>query len=323
MGLELRYTFSPPDIKRAVYEATSQIPEGMVSTYGDIARALGDLAASRTVGTILARNPNPLIVPCHRVIYSDGSVGWYGGKGRDQRKKVELLKEEGVSVDGGRVQRFEEIRFSDFDIDPALIWLQEEQRLVGEMALPVDMDEEIRFVAGLDVAYSEDTAFAASARYDMEGRMVEEVIDNVRVSFPYIPGYLTYRELPALMAVADDMTDTLHLIDGQGALHPRGCGLACHVGVAFDVPTVGVAKSMLCGEVAAEPETAPILLNGEVKGMRLRSGKTRSIYISSGHRISLESGVKIVSPLLRYRLPEPLRQAHLLAQRARDEWKHR
>lgn len=304
-----------------VYEATSQIPRGMVSTYGDIARALGDVAASRSVGSILAANPTPITVPCHRVVYSDGSVGWYGGKGGGQERKVEVLEDEGVFVEGMKVERFSDIRFREFRIDPVLKWLQEEQREVGSMAVPVDQIDDIEFVAGLDVAYSEDTAFAALIRYDMKGRLVEEIIDSARVRFPYIPGYLTYRELPPLTRVMDGRRDTLHLIDGQGILHPRGCGIACHVGVALEIPTFGVAKSMLCGEILDGSDLAPIMQDGTVKGMRVRSGRMKSIYLSPGHMISLESGVGIVSRFLRHRVPEPIRQAHIVASKTRDEWK--
>lgn len=321
MSKDLRYTFNPPDVRRMVYEANSQIPQGMVSTYGDIARALGDVKSSRAVGSIVADNPTPITVPCHRVVYSDGSVGWYGGKGRGKERKIELLESEGVRVVEGKVMDFDSIRFNEFSIDPILLRLQEEQQTVERSIDLRDLKSDMRFVAGLDVAYLGDSAFTAMLRYDMDGRLVEKAVDSMEVWFPYIPGYLTYREILPLSRVIDGREDTLYMVDGQGTLHPRGCGIACHVGVALDVATVGVAKSLLCGEVRGYSDPAPVVHEGAVKGMRLESGVKRGIYVSPGHRISIDDSVSVVSRFLKHRIPEPLRQAHIEANRARRSWR--
>ena len=87
------------DLIRLIFEATAQIPTGMVSTYGDIAKALGDVRAARAVGTVLASDiSRPIVVPCHRVVYGDGRTGWYAGHGKGAERKIELLGSEGVKI---------------------------------------------------------------------------------------------------------------------------------------------------------------------------------------------------------------------------------
>lgn len=138
---------------------------------------------------------------------------------------------------------------------------------------------------------------------------------------PYIPGLLGFREVPALMVALDRLPvqPDLILVDGHGIAHPRRFGVACHLGVLRDVPTIGVAKSLLVGEIAGEGPRAPIVWKGEVIGMALRTrARANPILVSPGHRISLETAVAWVEACLRgRRLPEPTRHAHEAATRQR------
>ena len=99
---------------KGVYDLTSQIPRGRVSTYGAIARALNSKGGSRAVGQILKRNPTPIVVPCHRVVKSDGSIGGYGGSA-GYPKKIELLRSEGVQINGKVVSNLKVVLFSNFN----------------------------------------------------------------------------------------------------------------------------------------------------------------------------------------------------------------
>lgn len=139
---------------------------------------------------------------------------------------------------------------------------------------------------------------------------------------PYVPGYLAFREVPSLVAVVRTLTTVPDLIfvDGHGISHPRGLGIASHLGVVLDRPTIGVAKSILigrpAGELGPEPgDRVPLEWRGRTVGMVLRTKRRANpLYISTGHRISLESAVDWVLRAGRgYRLPEPTRQAHLAA----------
>lgn len=105
------------EIEKSIWKLVLQIPRGRVSTYGDIASALGNIGYSRLVGKIMSTNPEPITVPCHRVVYSDGRVGWYLGLGHGSVTKIALLEKEGVDINEGRIVNFEKYRFKDFNLD--------------------------------------------------------------------------------------------------------------------------------------------------------------------------------------------------------------
>lgn len=181
----------------------------------------------------------------------------------------------------------------------------------------------IRLVAGTDVSYSRlgkyTTAVAGIVIMEYGSwNMVEQVYALKDISFPYIPGLLSFRELPVLMEAWEKIRThpDIWLVDGAGIAHPRRLGLASHFGVTIDEPTIGVAKSRLTGkhdDVPSEKGAMVPLLDGkEVIGTVLRSRtNVRPLYISPGHRVSLENAPEIVlSCCVKYRLPEPTRVAH-------------
>lgn len=165
---------------------------------------------------------------------------------------------------------------------------------------------------------------AALVTLDAAGGVVASACESRPADFPYVPGYLGFREVPALVAAwarLDPKPDLL-LVDGQGLAHPRGMGLATHLGVVLDVPTIGVAKSLLVGE--GEPgaeagDSVPLLWKGARIGtaLRMRRG-ARPIYVSIGHRVSLDTAVAIVRAACDgRRLPVAIRAAHDAANAAR------
>lgn len=152
--------------------------------------------------------------------------------------------------------------------------------------------------------------------------LVETATARVRARLPYVPGYLGFREVPALLEAWAGLAakPDLLLVDGQGLAHPRGFGVASHLGVVLDRPTIGVAKSILVGEVGpVRGDEAPLIWQGDRIGTALttRAG-AGPVYVSVGHRVSLEAAVGWVRGALRgYRLPEPTRLAHQAANAAR------
>jgi len=151
--------------------------------------------------------------------------------------------------------------------------------------------------------------------------ILEQVTVSHRLDFPYVPGYLSFREIPPMMAALEQLTlcPDLVICDGQGIAHPRRFGLACHLGVLTGLATIGAAKSRLIGTYD-EPgpnkgDTSPLLDSGETIGAVLRSrAHTRPIFISVGHRVALPTAVGIVLECCKkYRLPETTRAAHRLA----------
>jgi deoxyribonuclease V len=179
-------------------------------------------------------------------------------------------------------------------------------------------------VAGIDVGFEDSgrTARAAVVVLDFPGLALRaQAIARQPVRFPYVPGYLSFREIPVVLdalAQLRAMPDVI-LCDGQGIAHPRRLGIASHLGVLLDVPTVGVGKSRLIGryeEPAAQKGAwTPLRDQNEIIGAVLRTRATaKPLYISSGHRVSLESAIDLVMRCTtRYRLPETTRAAHRLA----------
>jgi len=186
----------------------------------------------------------------------------------------------------------------------------------------------VRTVAGVDVSYDRGSPFLFAAIVLLDAASFE-VVDvsgvRARATFPYVPGYLSFRELPAVeqaMARLARAPDLL-ICDGQGLAHPRRFGLACHLGVLFDVPSIGCAKTRLVG-THREPGPrrgahARLLDDGEVVGevVRTRDG-VKPVFVSIGHRICLETARKWVLALTpRYRLPATTRAAHAEVNRLR------
>jgi deoxyribonuclease V len=156
--------------------------------------------------------------------------------------------------------------------------------------------------------------------------LMDEAFVRGRISFPYIPGLLSFREAPLLLQAFRGLRRLPHVIlyDGQGIAHPRGFGLASHMGVLLDVPSVGCAKKKLvgdCEEVGLRAKsTTPLKMRGEIIGAVIRT-KTgvKPVFVSPGHRINLESSIQLVLDTCRgFRLPEPLRRAHLLVKKIRS-----
>ncbi|MCX5857563.1 MAG: deoxyribonuclease V [Deltaproteobacteria bacterium] len=186
----------------------------------------------------------------------------------------------------------------------------------------------IRTVAGADISYDRkgDLFFAAVIILSYpELSIIEEKQAVARAPFPYIPGLLSFREAPVLLqafALLENPPDVA-LFDGQGIAHPRGVGLASHMGLFLDLPTIGCAKKRLVGGHDAVGEArcdrAPLVFENQTVGMVLRSkNRVKPLFVSQGHNIGLERAVAVVLACCRgYRLPEPIRQAHLAVNRMR------
>ncbi|MEP0841297.1 MAG: endonuclease V, partial [Phycisphaerae bacterium] len=160
--------------------------------------------------------------------------------------------------------------------------------------------------------------------YDLQaGRVVEEALAFRPVRFPYVPGLLSFREVPAILAAARGLKTTpdLFMFDGQGYAHPRRFGLACHAGLLLGLPAIGAAKSRLIGRHDEPPpragSLAPLMDRGERIGVVLRTrDRVKPLYVSVGHRLTLEDAVAVtLACVTRYRLPEPTRLAHQLVSR--------
>ena len=182
----------------------------------------------------------------------------------------------------------------------------------------------VRTVAGADVHFpSREMVRAAVVLLSFPHlELLDESVHEGPCSFPYIPGLLSFREIPPILEALKGLEGSIDLLlcDGQGIAHPRGLGLASHLGLLLDIPTIGCAKSPLYGEfdqpLPAKGSRTPIRSpHGRTIGTVLRTrDKTRPLFVSVGHRIDIRTAVRMVlATTTRYRIPEPLRAAHRLA----------
>ncbi len=187
---------------------------------------------------------------------------------------------------------------------------------------------DVKMVAGADVSYSKGSNifFSSVVVLEMPGmNILEEATAKMKVDFPYIPGLLSFREAPVLIKALEKVKNTPDVIifDGHGISHPRGMGLASHMGLILDLPSIGCAKKKLVGNydpVGSEVgDYTPITFKGDVLGAVLRTKKNvKPVFVSPGHKMDVPSAVEIVLKTCRgYKLPEPTRQAHLSVNRVR------
>ncbi len=182
----------------------------------------------------------------------------------------------------------------------------------------------IKYVAGIDVAYTNKKSIGAVAVLDYRSmKPIESRVAIVETRFPYVPTLLSFREIPPTVSAIRELTikPDVFLVDGHGIAHPYRLGFASHLGVILDIVTIGVAKSLLCGKVVGKEDEfwKPIIYKGEVVGGALFTRvDAKPVYVSVGHRISLKTAIKIVLACSRgYRIPEPLRKAHMVAEKTK------
>ncbi len=201
--------------------------------------------------------------------------------------------------------------------------LEIQQRLAAQVSKKSEVTAP-RFIAGVDISAGKGEGMATGAVVVLqypELRVVETEVVQGKLDFPYIPGLLSFRESPLTLAACQKLTVTpdLILVDGQGIAHPRRLGLASHLGLFLNTPTIGCAKSLLCGSheaPGAEPDSyTEVVDRSEIIGAALRTKlRVKPVYVSIGHKVDLQTAIYWVMNCCRgYRLPEPTRLAHLAA----------
>lgn len=199
--------------------------------------------------------------------------------------------------------------------------------------------ERLRYIGGVDLSFSKDDpciACGALVVVDLESfNVVHDDFRIAQIRVPYIPGFLAFREAPVVLELLDKMNRDAHpfypqllMVDGNGLLHPRGFGLACHLGVMANLPTIGIGKNLhhvdgltqagvrqfLRTQENCNKDVVALVGNsGRIWGMAMQSTEVslKPIFISIGHCISLNTAIKVVKMCCRYRVPEPIRQADI------------
>ncbi len=328
--LSAELLLNSPEVARCLHLDTAlqglleQIPAGRVTTFGTLASALGDPVAARWVGHYAMHHRHFPGCLCHRVVRVDGTPGAYIAG--TWETKLRLLVEEGVDVVEGRVD-LTKARFTDFTTFRPLARLASIQRDLTSLARLSRRRRVPRIVAAVDVSYREATrGVAAYVEFDLStGQVLRRLVHEGEAPFPYITSYLAFRELPLLIGLMEKVASAGHqaplvLVDGSGMLHQRHAGIATHLGVLFDLPTIGVTKKLLCGSTdlrGIEPrESRPVFSQGREIGRAIRPspGSRRVIYVSPGHRVDVPfCEIAVQRVLLGRRLPEPIYWADRLS----------
>lgn len=320
-----------PDLPAAIRSYVAQIPRGMVSTYGDLAHALGSRSAARWIGEYLVDHPHDANCHCHRVVRANGELGLFIS--RSTAEKRAALERESVIVRQGKVD-LKAVCFSGFISDQPLAKLIEWQCQMASRATLQVFRGTPKTYGGVDVSYRQSgDAVAAFCLFDVcTGKCIWTKLHSQTVSFPYIPGFLAFRELPVLIEVLrmvreQNREPDVLFVDGSGILHPRRAGIATCLGVLTGLRTIGVSKRLLCGTLIENYDNSiddhPIMHREIVAGMALRAtGRSRQVHVSPGHRIDVVDAARMVrSAFAGHRLPEPLFLADKLSRaEARREY---
>ncbi len=209
--------------------------------------------------------------------------------------------------------------------------IEDARRLQDEISKKVVLEPlkgEINAVGGVDALSDGENIIGCVSVFDYRSLVpAEETYSIVKTSLPYIPGYLTFREGPAMLSALERLSrlPDILIFDGHGIAHPRGAGIATHLGVLLDMPSIGCAKKCLVGEYQKpSPEKGswePLIYKDKIVGAALvtRSG-CKPVFISLGHRITLEESLSVILNLApRFRIPEPIRAADSLSRRLKKE----
>ena len=304
------------DFRGAVWSLVERLRPGETTSYGAVAKALGEPQAAKAVASELLGTHDGDGCPCHRVTRQNEAGLWaHGGTG----EKTERLAGEGVlSLSGSRVELPREDRFSP---------LREWQSLAATAARSVRPRVDFsKHVVAVDVSYAESTAVAACVRWTPGGVADDTIaLAQVRDAFPYVSGYLAFRELPAMTAAVERYhtqfgCPTVIVVDGSGRLHPREAGVASCLAAVLQLPTVGVTKRHLRGTVVdATASESPISVDGETWGTRFRFATRRSkkpieLDVSPGGGGNAAEAANLIRSMLDgHRLPAGLRDADRLS----------
>ncbi len=309
-----KFDISLPDMHQELCNLLRQIPRNKVTTYGEIARALGSVRASRWVATHLNSKIDPDEFPAHRVIRSSGDLGTFHGGNIDLKR--ELILSDQIFIKNGIVD-LQKYQFSNFQCDQPLIRLKQQQDKIQKIIQIKPFQGTSSVIGAVDVSYGpHDQSFATYALVDSK---TEKLLWSKTVSlprpFPYIPGFLAYRELPVYLKLIENVRKAkqlapVTLVDGNGILHPQKAGIACQLGVYTNLKTIGVAKSLLCGTVTNKnvEQSSFVEYENEILGIALLPKQSRKpLYVSPGNGTDLQSSLSLVKRVMsKHRLPEPL-----------------
>ena len=291
------------DLYRDYENLMLQLPQDSITNYGAIARALGDIKSAKAVGFMLSRNTDGERIKCYKVVHSDGRVGKFTHP-LGSEEKIRRLEKDGAIIENGSVVNFREKCYDDFKSDYPLKHLSDLQiQLFQNVAEKLNSDlydlSEYEEIGAVDVSYYDQKGYGVFVYTSCGKIMTRNIVMESR--FPYIPGYLFFREFPFIRRLVQDFKGLI-LVDGNGMLHPRRMGLATMSGKLMDLPTIGIAKSLMFGNIIDNT----VIKDGHSIGRIM----WKKYIVSQGWGITLNRAVNFLGEKFPDDYPQILKDAH-------------
>ncbi|MBT7902252.1 endonuclease V [Candidatus Woesearchaeota archaeon] len=200
--------------------------------------------------------------------------------------------------------------------------LKKEQEKLAQKVIVQDTFEKIKLVAGINQAHFGEKIISAIVLMDIKTlKIIEKQYSIMETNTPYLPNYRAYREAPIIVETFNKLKQKpdLLLLEGNGILHPRRIGLASHIGILIDTPTIGISKTVTCGEILDNS----VYIEKEARAKKIITKEhANPIFVSPGHKISLKTSIEIIKKIIqKHKLPEPLHQAHNFATKIKKNLK--
>jgi len=294
-----------PDVNRILRDLIFQIPKGKVTTFKTLALALGSPYATRFVAQAIKHSD----IPWWRVVNEKGEI--------KNLEQLIRLKCEGVEIVNGKVNLKKHL-FNDFRIgEKPLEKLRKMQVELSKRLKLQDDFSKLELIGGVDLSYKNNKAKVVYVLLDNELNLVEYYVFEERVTFPYIPTFLAFREgEPILKTFNKIKAPDILFVNGQGVAHPVKLGLASYVGVLLDIPTIGVTRKHLYGKIQGNRIFDE---NNQLIGYVLEK-YGNVIYVSPGHKVSVETAKELSDEFwIKGRYPEPIRIADEISKKVKKE----
>jgi Deoxyinosine 3'endonuclease (endonuclease V) len=290
------------EIVEELSKLINSIPYGKVTTFKILSEYLGDKYSIKFIINYYKK----LNGPWWRVVNSDGII--------NDKIQEELLKNEGIEIANDKIVNLEKYLFNNFNVkEKILLKYRKIQEELAKKIILEDNINDINLIGGVDLSYRDDIGYIVYVILDKNLELINKYIFKEKIEFPYIPSFLAFREGEPIIKTFNKIKEKIDIlfVNGHGISHPFKMGLASYVGVKLNIPTIGITKKLLSGNVVDNK----IIINNEVRGYKIEKfGET--IYSSPGNLISLEKTKELSEKCwIEGKYPEPIRLADIISKK--------
>ena len=280
----------------------NSIPYGKVTTFKILSEYLGDIYSIKFIINYYKK----LNGPWWRVVNSDGVI--------NNKIQKELLKMEGIEIVNNKIANLEKYLFNNFNVKEKILKIY--RKIQEELAKKIILEDninDINLIGGVDLSYKDDIGYIVYVILDKNLELINKYIFKEKVEFPYIPSFLAFREGEPIIKTFNKIKEKIDIlfVNGHGISHPFKLGLASYVGIKLNIPTIGITKKLLSGNVIDNK----IIINNEMRGYKIEKFR-ETIYSSPGNLISLEKTKELSEKYwISGKYPEPIRLADMISKK--------